>query len=208
MIPDAMARSYVARETLEQSISSVRPADATAPLWGLMQGDAIVEIAGDKILSGEQVRRKLLNSVTWGEVVQVKVRRGYPSPFTTHPRLDLFVGSTSPHKLQTLGCTVCHEGQGSATSFKWASHTPNSLKQRDEWRQDHDWFNNHHWIFPMFPTRFAESSCLKCHHDLIELEPSERFPEPPAPKGNERLQHRAALWLLWLPRDQRLQRTD
>ena len=30
--------------------------------------------------------------------------------------------------------------------------------------------------------RFAESSCLKCHHEVAELEPSERFPEPPAPK--------------------------
>ncbi len=32
------------------------------------------------------------------------------------------------------------------------------------------------------PKRFLESNCLKCHHDLVELEPSERFPDPPAPK--------------------------
>ena len=24
-----------------------------------------------------------------------------------------------------MGCTICHDGQGSATDFKWASHTPN-----------------------------------------------------------------------------------
>ncbi len=34
----------------------------------------------------------------------------------------------------------------------------------------------------MYPKRFAESCCLKCHHDVTELEPSERFPDPPAPK--------------------------
>ena len=34
----------------------------------------------------------------------------------------------------------------------------------------------------MYPKRFAESLCLKCHHDVTELEPSERFPDPPAPK--------------------------
>ena len=44
------------------------------------------------------------------------------------------------------------------------------------------WFDNHHWIFPMTPARFIESNCLKCHHEVVELEPSERFPEPPAPK--------------------------
>ena len=30
--------------------------------------------------------------------------------------------------------------------------------------------------------RFAESTCLKCHHGVTELMPSERFPDPPAPK--------------------------
>ena len=34
----------------------------------------------------------------------------------------------------------------------------------------------------MTPERFIESNCLKCHHEVVELEPSERFPEPPAPK--------------------------
>ena len=34
----------------------------------------------------------------------------------------------------------------------------------------------------MKPARFVESNCLKCHHDKGGLEPSERFPEPPAPK--------------------------
>jgi len=34
------------------------------------------------------------------------------------------------------GCTTCHQGQGSATSFEWASHTPNSVQQGDEWRID------------------------------------------------------------------------
>ena len=47
---------------------------------------------------------------------------------------------------------------------------------------EHGWFNNHHWIFPMRPERFLESGCLKCHFDVTELEPSERFPDPPAPK--------------------------
>jgi cytochrome c2 len=34
----------------------------------------------------------------------------------------------------------------------------------------------------MKPARFTESNCLKCHHEKGSLEPSKRFPEPPAPK--------------------------
>ncbi|HUY89332.1 MAG TPA: hypothetical protein VMV10_11405, partial [Pirellulales bacterium] len=88
--------------------------------------------------------------------------------------------SLSPHKSGDVGCTICHDGQGSATAFKWASHTPNSPAQNEEWTGKYGWFNNHHWIFPMPSKRFAESTCLKCHHDVAELEPSERFPDPPA----------------------------
>src|SRR6185295_17478278 len=88
----------------------------------------------------------------------------------------------SPHKMMELGCTICHEGQGCGTSFQWASHTPNTPHEAKKWKDEHGWFNNHHWIFPMRPERFIESGCLKCHQDVAELEPSERFPEPPAPK--------------------------
>ena len=93
-----------------------------------------------------------------------------------------YVGSLSPHKLDGIGCTICHEGQGSATDFKWASHSSNSPGEGDRWRRDYGWFANHHWIFPMNPKRFAESSCLKCHHEVVDLEASQRFPDPPAPK--------------------------
>ena len=134
------------------------------------------------MLSPGQAEQFLLDSDHWGEEVTITVQRGMPQPFNSHPRLDLFVGSLSPHKMSVFGCTSCHEGQGSSTSFKWASHTPNDPKQAKEWAEDHGWFNNHHWIYPMFPKRFSESSCLRCHHDVNELSPSSRFPEPPAPK--------------------------
>ena len=67
--------------------------------------------------------------VTWGQPVTLNIRRGLDQPFTSHPRLDLFVGPNSPHKKGDMGCTICHDGQGSATDFKWASHTPNTPQQ-------------------------------------------------------------------------------
>jgi cytochrome c551/c552 len=105
-----------------------------------------------------------------------------PQPFASHPRLDLFVGAQSPHPVAQFGCTICHDGQGSATDFAWAGHTPNDPAQRADWRQRHGWFADANWDYPMLPARFAESRCLKCHYDVTDLEPSPRFPEGPAPK--------------------------
>ncbi len=145
-------------------------------------GDILLEVNGGPITAQEDVFHYLLEVVEWGKPLEVKIRRGLDQPFTSHPRLDLFVGPTSPHKKGEMGCTICHDGQGSATDFKWASHTPNDPHQGLDWSREYGWFDNHHWSFPMTPDRFIESNCLKCHHEVVDLEPSERFPEPPAPK--------------------------
>ncbi len=165
----------------DPTVSVVLP-ESPAAAAGLMSGDVIVDINGGKTLARKVAATGFLETPEWGKPLSITVQRGVPQPYSTHPRLDLFVGSTSPHPMQTFGCTVCHQGQGSATSFKWSSHSPNTPKQGHEWHVEHGWFNNHHWIYPMLPQRFEESSCLKCHHQVVDLEPSERFPEPPAPK--------------------------
>ncbi len=149
---------------------------------GLEMGDVIHEIDGGRVYSNVDVEQYLLDNAHWGEPLKLTIRRGLGHPYTSHPRLDLYVGSMSPHKKGEMGCTICHDGQGSATDFKWASHTPDNPKEAHQWSKKHGWFDNHHWIFPMTPDRFIESNCLKCHHEVAELEPSERFPEPPAPK--------------------------
>lgn len=162
-------------------------ADTEFPtLPGLMVGDVITGINGTLLQGGDRgparVGALLLTLAQDGKPFRITVRRGLPNPFISHPRLDLFVGDNSPHPMQTFACTVCHDGQGSATEFKFASHTPNTQEEAEQWRKEYGWFDNHHWIFPMYPERFAESSCLKCHHEVVELEPSERFPDPPAAK--------------------------
>ena len=156
-------------------------------LPGLLVGDVIVYVEDDKAIRGPvRVAEQLLGAVGKGKPVKLTVRRGLANPFTTHPRLDLFAGDASPHPMGTFGCTICHDGQGNATAFKWASHTPDDSQddpeQSNRWTKEHGWFDNHHWIYPMWPKRFAESGCLKCHHEVVELEPSEKFPEPAAPK--------------------------
>jgi cytochrome c551/c552 len=182
------------------------PVPRVAP--GLRAGDVLVAINGVPVEDREQAIAQLLavatappppvaaddeaedddddnessGSASATPSLVLTVRRGLPHPFASHPRLDLFVGELSPHKMSDFACTVCHEGQGSATEFKWASHSPNDLADRQRWRDQHDWFDNPFWDFPMAPQRFIESTCPKCHHRVVDLQPSQRFPQPPAPK--------------------------
>jgi cytochrome c2 len=171
----------------DATISVVLP-ETRAAAAGLMSADVIEFIGGaangsseDRVTSQQVAFQFLLDRTEWTPL-RLSIRRGVPQPFSSHPRLDLFVGSTSPHPMGKFGCTICHQGQGSATSFDWASHTPNDLETAKDWSQEYGWFNNHHWIFPMYPARFAESSCLKCHHQVTELEQGDKYPEGPAPK--------------------------
>lgn len=160
-------------------LDTTHPSGQASP--GLQLADVIVAINGNEISSADEVRRMLVDTVRWGEPITLTLRRGIPQPFATHPKLDLYMGSVSPHPIERFGCTICHEGQGSATDFRWASHSPNSIEEGKEWASEHDWFDNPHWIYPMYPDRFIESTCLKCHHQVEELRPSEQFDEPPAP---------------------------
>ncbi len=159
--------------------------ESLAAKAGLESGDVIKLIGDEPVYDVASVSRLLITErVDWGEEypVSLTIRRGLDHPFTTHPRLDLYLTDSSPHPEKDFGCTICHDGQGSGTAFPWTSHTPNNAEQKNAWLRDYGWFDNHHWIYPMKPERFAESNCLKCHHEKGGLEPSERFPEPPAPK--------------------------
>jgi len=86
-----------------------------------------------------------------------------PQPFTSHPRLDLFVSSASPHTMDQFGCTSCHAGRARGTSFVSSSHTPGSLEQEQEWKEKYDWEKIHHWLQPMLPTKYTQASCFNCH---------------------------------------------
>jgi mono/diheme cytochrome c family protein len=103
------------------------------------------------------------------KVKKIDLSNAQITQYATHPRLDLFVDANSPHSMEKFGCTICHQGQGSATEFNLASHTPNGAVQEDGWRKEHHYHANHYWDYPMLPNRFVESSCLKCHHQVTDL---------------------------------------
>jgi mono/diheme cytochrome c family protein len=100
----------------------------------------------------------------------------YPQPFKTHPNLSTYLGSDSPHPIDQIGCTVCHEGMGQSVSFADASHTPRDEKQQKEWEEKYHWHEPHLWDYPMHPTPMTEASCVQCHRGEVAL--------PTAPKLN------------------------
>ena len=87
-----------------------------------------------------------------------------PQPFRTHPRLELFLASSSPHPLEEFGCTSCHAGRGRGTSFSSAAHMPATPEQAQEWKEKYDWEELHHWDEKMYPAQYSEAGCLKCHY--------------------------------------------
>jgi mono/diheme cytochrome c family protein len=63
---------------------------------------------------------------------------GYPQPLAYHPQHD-------QHPFEKFGCTICHRGQGRATTIADA-HGQVA-----------------HWDQPMLPLRYIQASCGQCH---------------------------------------------
>ena len=99
----------------------------------------------------------------------------YPQPYTTHPSLDTYVGSASPHPLATTGCTVCHEGMGQSIGFVHSSHTPETEEQMHAWEEQYGWEVPHLWDYPMLPTDMTEASCAKCHTETVYVDEAENL---------------------------------
>jgi cytochrome c2 len=71
-------------------------------------------------------------------------------PFATHGGAWL-----TTHPPDRFGCTVCHGGQGEATTYRDAAHQPIP-----------------HWAEPMRPRELIEANCGTCHH---ERQPKEAY---------------------------------
>ena len=80
-------------------------------------------------------------------------------PYTTHPNLELYLTSSSPHPFEEFGCTGCHNGRGRVTNFVSVTHTPHNPEDKVAWKEEYDWHPMHHWLKPMLPTKYSEASC-------------------------------------------------
>ncbi len=66
-------------------------------------------------------------------------------PYRKHPAI--------PHNLDQFGCTVCHRGQGAATTVAEAHNSTLA------------------WEQPILPAKYIESSCGQCHHGPLSGTP-------------------------------------
>jgi cytochrome c2/ferredoxin len=75
-----------------------------------------------------------------------------PQPYKVHPDF-------TQHNFSEIGCTVCHEGQGTATT-KHTAHVMENLEGR------FGPFDEQHigWSRPLLPLTYVQASCNKCHN--------------------------------------------
>jgi cytochrome c2 len=100
-------------------------------------------------------------------------KKGYekaPQPYTTHPNLEVYL--QGPHPIDRIGCTVCHQGRGRATSFLSTAHTASSVEQEKAWGKyvGHEHYEAmHYWDLPMMAKGQTEAQCAKCHQGVVEV---------------------------------------
>ena len=75
-----------------------------------------------------------------------------PQPHKVHPNFE-------QHNFNVIGCVVCHEGQGAATT-EHAAHVMDDLEGR------FGPYDAQHigWERPLLPLEYVEASCHKCHN--------------------------------------------
>ena len=96
-------------------------------------------------------------------------------PFRTHPNLDLMLSGKSPHPMDKVGCTVCHEGRGQAMDFTRTAHTPRNKEQEKEWTKKYGWHSMHHVIEKMIPLQYTEGKCRTCHRQTEYVPHAEKL---------------------------------
>lgn len=99
----------------------------------------------------------------------------YTKSLMAHPSLELYVGGSSKHPLDKVGCTTCHEGDGRETDFSRAVHMPDTPEQHREWEARYHYHYRHLWDAPMYPKRHIYASCRRCHNQEVELPGGEDY---------------------------------
>lgn len=94
-------------------------------------------------------------------------------PFKTHPKMELYLGASSPHAMEQFGCTSCHGGLDRSTNFITAGHTPRDKKQEEDWEYKYGWSLHapvrHYLETPMLAMPSIEAGCYKCHNNSPEV---------------------------------------
>lgn len=175
-------------ELARKKLQSLAPSDVQGKVANLIRDAPGLDFIGPSLKVRKVVLENLTNNLNFTVKSRIDMchtchmaidREGFedePQPFTTHPDLDLYLSAKSPHPLNDVGCTICHQGCGEALDFIRADHRPMAdaddpvgTGQWAEWEEKHHWHKQHHWDWPMLTREYIESSCVQCHTDSMEL---------------------------------------
>ncbi len=121
-----------------------------------------------------QIYQQVLDATNRYRESEGKAPLQLTQPLMAHPNLDLYVSPDSKHPIKSMGCTVCHGGNGDETSFVTAIHTASTPAEQAEWdarykeRIDPS-MARHWWNRPMLQKKYLEASCLKCHDGAADV---------------------------------------
>ena len=162
-------------------LASLDPADAPTKLANIIRDFPGLDFIGPRNVVNKVVlddltfelnftqKKRLDMCMTCHNGIDRDGFQDYEQPHTSHPRLDLFLSSKSPHPTNKIGCTICHRGVGEALDFQRADHRPSDEAEGKKWYEESHWHKQHHWDYPMLSSKHIEAGCIQCHTDSMEL---------------------------------------
>lgn len=148
------------------------------PQWKTYQRQyqkLLIEKANDPLKKKEAKRFPIKIRQIWNQELGIADRcvschlgvdnpnmKDQPQPFSYHPAAHIMDDGSTVHDFNKIGCTICHQGQGRATTKK-ASHARH-IK---------------HWDHPMYETgerSLVQASCPQCHMELAKPDDYEILP--------------------------------
>ncbi len=178
----ALGAGSVELSRVEERIEALAPGDAATQLANFIRDDIPgLEFIGPNL----KVRKYILDGIefdlnftkktridmcgTCHMGIELEAFSDAPQPHKSHPRLDLFLSSKSPHPAKDFGCTVCHRGAGEGLSFQHVDHRPSNADEAAAWYDQYHWHKQHHWDYPMLREQNVEAGCVQCHQTSMEL---------------------------------------
>lgn len=186
---DTFSRLSREVDLLTRKLKSIDPASMTLAnrLASLVRDLPVLDFLNPYYKIDQVILKDITQDLNFAQVPKVDrcttchqgiIQSGYedaPQPYSTHPRLELFLGTDSPHPLQTFGCTSCHAGRGRGTDFISAAHMPDSPEEEEKWIVQYEWHEMHDWDELMFPLKYTEAGCFKCHSEEIYVRGADRL---------------------------------
>ena len=138
------------------------------PEWRGVQADyyrRLAQVTGDRSKAGTPLKILQINLPEMKQVdrcitchvgISNPKMADQPQPFRTHPDLGI-PGFLAAHSFDEIGCTVCHHGQGRATT-KLQAHGPVA-----------------HWEEPLLPNDMVIGTCSTCHGNVMKLKGAEKL---------------------------------